>query len=482
MKIRKTLTFAIFLLVALTATSCLGDNDYDYTYTDDTAITSFTLGTLKRTIHTTSSTGEDSTYTTTVDCSDYVFYIDQATNTVYNPDSLPLGTDNAHALVSVGTKNSGVAYLKSLTSDTLYYISSSDSLDFSQPRTVRIYSNSGQAFRNYTVHVNVHQQEADTCIWTQLSAVEAFARMTNMKAVALGGQLTVFGTIDGTLAAVATKDNGATWSALTFNFNETPVADAHQGIVVKDDYLYMINGTSLLRSADAATWEVVATAAGLKQLVAASRARLYAYATDGRLMASADNGQTWTVSTVDDELSLLPTENLSYVCSPLTTNEGADRVVLLGLRDSTVFTTDVNAMVWGKIDETDDLAQEQPWSYYGVSSKNRRALPCMAAMKAAAYDDAIVLVGGASTKGRIREAFDSVYVSRDKGLTWIGDTTLYVPADFVASMRNAGGTPNFAFASDEKNYLWLIDGNNGTVWRGRINRLGWAEEKTAYTK
>lgn len=482
MNIRKTVSFTILLSVALLAASCLGNNDDDYVYTDDTAITSFSLGTLNRVFHVTDSTGKDSTYTKTLDCSGYKFYIDQATATVYNPDSLPVGTDASKALVTVGTKNSGVATLKSLTSDSLSYISSSDSLDFSKPRTVRVYSNSGLAYRDYTVHVNVHQEVADSFSWKQTATVELFKRMTGMEAVSLNGQLTVFGAVDGTTVAVASTDGGVTWRQLTFNFNHTLSADAYKGVIVHDGYVYLVDGTQVLRSKDASDWETVASGLSLKMLVAASRTRFYAYDNASRLVASTDGCQTWTLCTLDDELSLLPTDNINAVCTALRTNTGADRVLLIGNRNAAEYASDASAVVWGKIDETDGGAEQQPWAYYTVSGDNRFYAPRLSGLQATTYDDGVALVGGKTLGGKSREAFDSVYVSRDGGVTWIGDTTIYVPTAFTEAMTATGTEPVFGFTSDSDNFLWLVSGADGSVWKGRINRLGWRKEQTSFTE
>ena len=64
-RIFKPLAITISILVSLT--SCLDEDDsYYYTTTyEDAAITSFTLGTLNRVMHTKTSSGEDSTYVTT---------------------------------------------------------------------------------------------------------------------------------------------------------------------------------------------------------------------------------------------------------------------------------------------------------------------------------------------------------------------------------------------------------------------------------
>ena len=57
--------------------SCMKSKDNNVTLASDTAITSFSLGTMKRIVHTTSSTGADSTYKVSVTGSDYKFSIDQ---------------------------------------------------------------------------------------------------------------------------------------------------------------------------------------------------------------------------------------------------------------------------------------------------------------------------------------------------------------------------------------------------------------------
>jgi hypothetical protein len=30
-----------------------------------------------------------------------------------------------------------------------------------------------------------------------------------------------------------------------------------------------------------------------------------------------------------------------------------------------------------------------------------------------------------------------------------------------------------AAAADDSNYLWVVLGGSGQIWRGRLNRLGW---------
>jgi len=224
-EIRMKRTIAPLLLTAtlLLMASCLNSDDSDTTYYNDTAITTFTLGTMKRYITTTASDGvTDSTYSTTVTGSLYKFYIDQNNRKIYNVDSLPYGTDASKVLATIYVKNSGTVYLKSLTSDSLYIYSSSDSLDFSQPRELRVYTYDGSntIYRAYTVNVNVHQEPADTFFWTKMPEGTEIP-----EAVTFGGSPNTYKIENGEL--LKSSDGGSTWTTETLDRDAAWLPDAN---------------------------------------------------------------------------------------------------------------------------------------------------------------------------------------------------------------------------------------------------------------
>ena len=145
--------------------SCLNSSDSDSTSYTDAAISSFSIGSLKRTQHTTSSTGADSTYTTTVSGAAYDFEIDHTGCRIFNPDSLPMGTGVSRVLVSMSAYNNGTILIKDVASDTLRLYNSTDSLDFTKPRIITALSNDGQGTRNYTVNINVYQEDPNAFVW-----------------------------------------------------------------------------------------------------------------------------------------------------------------------------------------------------------------------------------------------------------------------------------------------------------------------------
>ena len=163
---RRFLPLLMLCSVMLLFASCLGSSDDERMSYDDAAIIAFSVKNVKRLMHTKSRKGTDSTYTATFAASDYRFYIDQINRVIYNPDSLPVGVDASKVVATISAKNAGTIGIKSATSDTIKYFNSADSLDFTKPRQVVVYNNSGTGMNTYTVHVNVHQQDGDTFNWS----------------------------------------------------------------------------------------------------------------------------------------------------------------------------------------------------------------------------------------------------------------------------------------------------------------------------
>lgn len=155
------LPFAVMLSALFVLTSCLGDDEDEMTYPSDAAIIAFSLGNANLYTTLTSSTGADSIVKSVYKASDYKFYIDQVNRTIYNPDSLPYGTDVAHMICVITSKNSGNLVIKEINNDSLRFYHVSDSIDFSVPRVVSVYSLDGTNHVNYTVTVNVKKSSKD---------------------------------------------------------------------------------------------------------------------------------------------------------------------------------------------------------------------------------------------------------------------------------------------------------------------------------
>lgn len=458
--------------------SCLSDdNGVDFVYYDDTAITSFSLGTLNQYLHTLSSEGEDSVYKVEVTGSDYKFYIDQLKREIYNPDSLPVGTDAAHVICNVSSKNSGIVVIKNVDSDTLSYYNSTDSVDFSQPREFRVYSVGGAYYRAYKVSVNVHKEDPDSFRWNALPADARFIAMSGMKAVVANGKVMLFGT-DGnatTVLSAETAGNGS-WTALTPNVSLS--ADAYKSVTVKDNVLYTLNNGELISSADGQTWTTVmqnAAANGVAQLIGAGSRKLYAAGADGKPMSSDDNGATWTADNVSGDPANLPASYAGLASFALTTDKNSERIIFAGNPADDAFTSDSTAMVWSKIEEYAPGSTEHSWME--CNEGNHYQLPRLSNLKITRYGDVMIAIGGSPLGTSTAKAFDKIYVSKDNGLTWLTNDSYVLPEEFTNGQSNV-----FAIAVDGDNCLWIVCGGNGQVWRGRLNKLGWAKNETSFTE
>lgn len=466
----KTINIAVLLAALFSLVSCLDTNDGDYVYTDDSAVTAFSVTSAKKAVHVRASNGADSVYYTTATLSAYKFVIDQQRCVIYNPDSLPYGVDPTKLLVSANSLNSGSLVLKSMTSDSLSYLSTTDSLDFSKPRELQVYSLSGAAVRKYEVRVNVHQESADKFNWTKLPNPTAFTSARGVKSfvvtTASGATRRFLLASDGTTTTVYRADGDDAWTAATPNFNHTLAAETYRSAAVKHDTLFVCDNGVVMSTTDGNTWTQQTTAeAGVARIIAANPIRLYAYNNEGVMVSSDDSGKTWKAASIDESASLLPNGDIAYATLPLATNPNAYRTLLIGSvpeASTTAFS------IWGKIDEGTAYSENQPWMFYDHNSLNRHELSLMQNFSAFTYDGKIMMVGNED-----RVYLPNFYGSRDGGITWKADSVITSPLGFFV-------TGPYTVSVDKDNFIWFVSGKTGETWRGRINRLGWKKEQYEY--
>lgn len=466
----KTINIAVLLAALFSLVSCLDTNDGDYVYTDDSAVTAFSVTSAKKAVHVRASNGADSVYYTTATLTAYKFVIDQQRCVIYNPDSLPYGVDPTKLLVSANSLNSGSLVLKSMTSDSLSYFSTTDSLDFSKPRELQVYSLSGAAVRKYEVRVNVHQEPADQFNWTKLPNPTAFTNATGVKSfvvtTALGATRRFLLASDGTTTTVYRADGDNAWTAATPDFNHILAAETYRSAAVKHDTLFVCDNGVVMATTDGNTWTQQTTAeAGVARIIAANPIRLYAYNNEGVMVSSDDSGKTWKAAGMDESASLLPNGDIAYATLPLATNPNAFRTLLIGSvpeASTTAFS------VWGKIDEGTAYSENQPWMFYDHNSLNRHELSLMQNFSAFTYDGKIMMVGNED-----RVYLPNFYGSRDGGITWKADSVITSPLGFFV-------TGPYTVSVDKDNFIWFVSGKTGETWRGRINRLGWKKEQYEY--
>lgn len=461
----KIKTIALLLSAVCIMTSCLGDNDVDTTTYDDAAVSSFTLGSLKAYLHTTSSKGTDSIYSVSVTGSKYKVYIDQLKNEIYNVDSLPLGTDMKHVLVTVNAKNSGIPVLKSITSDSISVFGSTDSLDFSVERELQVFSLSRQYKRSYKVNLVAHKEVADSFVWTKMPESSQIAAYDNVSATAFMGNIFVIGAKGTSAEFIKTATNdGKSWSAVSFPTQLT----AEAKMVELGDELIVTDAETIYSTYDGNAW-TSKEAKGIKQVLGYCNGELYALSTDGTLMVSTDDAKTWKAEELDNSKALMPTVCCNTSVNATITNAEVSRIILIGNRDENVYAQDKTAMIWTKIVDA-GYPQQQMWSYQKFEEYNKKYLPCMENLCVINYCGGMLAIGGKGTGNSSVKAYGKLYFSTDNGITWDEDKRFVLPSGFA--------TGKAVMTVDENNFIWILSTTTGQVWRGRLNELGWANSHT----
>lgn len=461
----KFLAFIALVAATLSLSSCLNSDETVVEYTNDTAITSFSLGKLGR--YTKTTAGKDTLIADKVNGANYKFYIDQITRQIYNVDSLPTKTRTAAVLATISSKNSSPIfimhkdYLEKI--DSAKYYSSTDSIDFSQPRMVRVYNNSLNAYVTYKVKVNVHQQEGDEFNWQAKAQLnEQLAALSDLKVLALenhiGNHIYVFGkTLGGMKIYKSAASDGNNWTEVTAN--QAFAAADYQNAVQMRDQLYILSDGKVYASDDAATWSLVGEDSQLKQLVGASSKYLYAFTATG-IAVSKDNGATWAAQKLDAAFSLLPTQNLSMNVSTIASVKNAENVLLLGTRDASY--GDTIATLWNHVADYSANASESAWNYIEYDAHQSGKMPMMNQVLVCGADSGFVALG---SNGKW-------YKSKTNGLTWGVDSLVTMPAGFSAT------TQRFGFCRDKDKFYWVV--RNGSVWKGRFNKDGWIKDPTIF--
>lgn len=455
-------------LVALTLallSSCL-DTDYgDVTLHDDIAITNFYISTANMINHTTSSTGEDSTYVTTGhSMSGYPFYIDQLRGEIYNVDSLPLGTDVTKLLCGYSTKNNAIVYIFNLAGDSLRLLQTTDSTDFTEERRLWAVASDGQSWREYKVRVAVHQEDGDEFQWSLRATDATLASLSGMSLVELGGQMLLFGSDgDSTRVYATAYDDGSQWQATGAALG----ADAYRSVAQQGDSLFVLDGGKLYVTTDGTQLREHSEAAGIERIVGAGGGKLFGLSDDGALMAWDEAGG-WQADASDIPMWLTPTQDVACCTSSYAYADSTDYVLLVGSRDAEAYPEDTISVVWRKVAEMTESSNESKWVVVETDGYNNYLLPRLSSMALLAYGDVKLAFGMAGIGACDETAFERIYVSRDQGITWKQDSSYAFPDDFDTEATA------FAAAVDSQNHIWIVCAGSGQVWRGRLNSMGWA--------
>ena len=444
------------------ASSCAEDSNLATTGNDYCYIKSVILGNVKRKIDLRDRKGQYiSTTNTSFTGSNFEMTINLRDNTIENRDSLPYGSQLSRVTVSITFDGSTLSYREKGSNAEWTAYSATDSLDLTKPLELYLTSNDNKSSRTYTFKVNVHRQEGDSLYWKQCeSEVEQLTGMEDMKAFTLNNKLMVLGkkTSDIILAERSSIEAEGTWEeTLTTSL---PITTDLQTLCQQGDKFYLsTTDGSIFSSSDAKDWLQVGTtySAGLT-LIEKSPDYFYAIS-EGKLLRSTD-AESWEEDQLDTEATMLPASEIRALS--VQQANGNNRIIMVGQREGSD-----NAVVWNKMWNDSEPEAEAEWIYFPISPDNRIPCPRLQYLNLMSYDSKCLAFGGASEDAS-HKALDAMYFSQDYGITWRPSNELYLPIDLEGVEGCVTSTV------DENNFIWII--TNAQVWRGRLNRLGFAQQ------
>lgn len=460
MRLYPLLTLLLGFLLTFGQLACFNDDDVDTSQASDCIITNLTLGTLNRYLLTKNEVGEDSIYRVTVTGSLYPMSIDHfkrpgynCDGRIWNRDSLPYGTDITKVTFSAINATGGYM-IRSLTTGQDTAFMATDSTDFSMPRMVTVFGSDGVSQRSYEVSVLVHQQEGDSMHWQQVGQPNTLlSSLTNLRAVAQNGVLTLYGQQGGETKAVRIPYTDRTVAPQT-EWTTTSLADLLPQTVQarQNGQLLALNAAhNIYSSADGLTWTAVGGSLTPTTLLAGGETCVQAL--HEQQFMSSEDGVTWT-AVANDEPALAPaTDSVVSVCVPAGSSDGQEVFVAVEQRKGQV-------NVWRR---TVDVAggEEYPWIRIPAAETNQYNCPELRQASMFRYDGATWMTG-LTTDGQPAP----LYASHDNGRTWI-------PEEIKLPKTFALGTYRVVAASDEYQFIWYINATSGEIWRGRHFRLGW---------
>lgn len=423
-----------FIVLCIGVSSCLND-DQVYEYSSDASVHAFGLDTING-VH-------------------YHFHIDQIERRIFNPDSLPYGSDTLLDAILIDTF-SVTGYITSGTRDTILNLE--DSLDLRPAINgqggiqFKIHASDVLTNRVYTLDIRVHQEDPDSLMWQQVSGTPAFSA-GQVKAVTLDDQLLVY-TPDNVYRTSISGTGPYTWQQQAANL---PAGAKLNSLLPVADSLYLTTDAGqLFRTADGLTWtESTVLSGNIVTLIAAlpgngtnqASTRLAAIRTgddNNPYYCVADlKAQTWTQGEMVEEGGNFPTENISSTHA--TTANGIHQTYVVGMPQSTEGHTapwlSADGMGWGELSTSSTFycpALYNPFIMY--------------------YGDTYYITG---------HPFEAIY-SSNTGIVWQPvERKFLLPEAFSTK-----GT-NYSATVDKNNFIWFVWGSEdgSEVWRGCLNRL-----------
>lgn len=447
MRIKFLSVILSFLLMSIAISSCL-DSDDNYEYSSDATIRAFGIDTIGKGIY-------------------YKFTIDQLKREIYNVDSLPVGSDTIIDKILIDTLTV-TGWVTSGLNDTLF--NTSDSVDLREPIKLKVHAADGVTVREYTIKVNVHKQDPDSLIWREMAALPASPVSGKQKSVILKEELFVYTSSTTAYRSSLSTPASLQWSLINV---ELPEGAKLNSIVSFNNQLFITttsgeafysdNGISWTQM-DMQGMQMVTFLGGIPEdKVTGSKNRLTGIFTkDGENYFCAKNIEetTWEIG----EETIPKDFPLEGIYSTVFTNaSGIKQTVIVGNTETTAEET----VPWFTMDGL---------TWADMSTPTDFSCPAMKNPSITYYGGLFHMMGG---------DFNIIRTSR-VGIEWNEAATKFrypteikvTPGEeeddkdtieYISLFKDKG---DYSLTIDTNHYIWIVWSSDGSVWRGRQNKLG----------
>ena len=450
MRIKFLSVILSFLLMSIAISSCL-DSDENYEYSSDATIRAFGIDTITKGVY-------------------YKFTIDQLKREIYNVDSLPMGADSIIKRILIDTLTV-TGWVTSGLNDTVYNMN--DSVDLREPIKLKVHAADGITTREYTIKVNVHKQDPDSLIWREMPSLPASPASGKQKTVVLNENLLVYTSTTTAYRTSISNPASIQWGNL-ITISGLPSDAELTSIINFDNQLYTTVGGKAFYSDNGINWKemdtqgmyMVTFLAGIPANdVTGSKSTLTGiFAKDGKKFFCAKSIEETTWRRGEEEVSTdFP---LREIYSTVSTNKsGIKQTVLVGNTDATIEAT----QTWFAKDELN-------W----VNLSGEILCPITKNPSIMYYGNLFYIMGG---------EFNTIY-SSSAGLDWGEAATKFrypteikvtsgekeddeKTIEYISLFKDKG---DYSLAIDANHYIWIVWNQDGSVWRGRLNKLGFKQQ------
>lgn len=405
--------------------------------------------------------------TVTYAADNFQFTIDQVSRLIYLRDSLPFGSRIDKMPITITSAGAYGVLLEDEGNggerETVW--NSTDSLDLTEPVRIKVYASDEVSARVYTIKVSVHQVEPDSLVWHKVSDSFSSGAVTgSTRTLVLGDELVTLAATDGGVAVYKNswRNPSASWTETLLGAD---MADAVVGSAqVFGGQILVVNSAGrVMASADGISWSEMALGGTVEALVGAVTVdgvdNLVAIVDDGgtRQFRLTGDGQSWT----DDAGAVpeaFPIGNFTGFELPLATNSRQHRLCVMGAEDPEAALNDTTSFAWYTLDGL-------RWTEMEGASTLR--LPKLTLPTLLHYAGETWAFGSGDG-----DKLSRLFTSEDYGLVW-REKTRDARLDYSFEGRTA-----YSSAVDGDGWIWMVfsseDGLSDEVWRGRVNRLGFA--------